>query len=268
MCYFYRAAGNVMKRNEMKRRQKRLAFTILEILVTVSMLALILAAVYGSYTAVTTSVEHCNEKSVLEQQTRLFLQRITSELRSCYAGRLDELSEGLSDKRLGKEFVGQEKQPIFVSRDAPQGQPLLRFVTSAVALRHNHNVCGLAMVSYKLDESGTTLLRSERQYLGRSENLNNDYNWYPVFTNVNAITFEYFGDKKWRREWNSIDMKGLPQAVRISLVLETEGTGPLSFISIANIVCREYQSSVVSVQQTHQEGKDGRSRNDSKIFKK
>jgi len=236
--------------NKVMYRQKRLAFTILEILVALSMLALILTAVYGSYTAATTSVVRCKPKSILEQRARLFLQRITSELRCCYAGRSNESSESLSKRRPGKEIVQQEEPPLFASKDVSSGQTFLQFVTSAVISRQNHNVGGLAIVSYRLDKSGTTLLRSERRYVDRFENDDNDSNWLPVFANVKTIMFEYFKGKKWQQEWDSNDMPGLPQAVRISLVLETEDTGPLSFISTAHIACRGYQTPGVTVQKT------------------
>jgi len=260
--------------NKVMCRQKRLAFTILEILVALSMLGLILSAVYGSYTAVTTSVVRCKPKSVLEQRARLFLQRITGELRCCYANRANKSSKNLFDRHPGKEVVRHEEPPLFMSRDVSSGQIFLQFVTSSVISRQNHTIGGLAIVCYRLDESGTTLLRSERRYVDRFENDYNDCNWLPVFKNVKTIMFEYFEGKKWQQEWNSNDMRDLPQAVRISLILETEDTGPLSFISTAHIVCRPRPfasqtlsgGAAVTVQKTaalHQDLLYGKKRSES-----
>jgi len=108
-----------------------------------------------------------------------------------------------------------------------------------------------------LDESMNTLSRSKRRYVGGFEDDEDDYDWLVVLENVQEITVEYFDGKKWLEEWDSNDMKGLlPQAVRISLVSQTEEVGPLSFISTAQIVCRKSQTGNVTIQKTAVSGTD------------
>jgi len=78
-----------------------------------------------------------------------------------------------------------------------------------------------------------------------------NYDWFVVLENVQEITVEYFDGKERLKEWDLNDMKGLlPKAVGISLVLQTEDIGPLSFISTVQIVCREAQSGTVTIQKT------------------
>ena len=242
--------------NKVMYRQKRLAFTILEILVALSMLALILTAVYGSYTAATTAVVHCKPKSALEQQARLFLERMTCELRCCFASRANEAREDSFDSRSGREVLQREEPPLFVGKDVSPGQTFLQFVTSAVISRQPYNIGGLATVSYRLDRSGTALLRSERRYVDRFENDDSDYNWLVVFANVKSIMLDYFDGDKWEQQWDSDESMGLPNAVRISLVLDTEDTGPLSFISAAHITCRVCQTPALTIQETTARGRD------------
>lgn len=220
----------------------------MEILVALSMLILILAAVYGSYTAATTSVARCKPKSILEQQARLFLQRITSELRCYYAGRPSGSIESSFQRAPARETVQQDEAPLFVNKDVSSRQTLLQLITPAVASRQNHNVGGLVIVSYRLDESKTALLRSERRYVDRLDNDDEDCTWLPVLANVKTIAFEYFDGSEWQDEWDRHDMSGPPQAVRITLVLETEDTGPLSFVSVAHVTCRGHPSPAVAVQ--------------------
>ncbi|MFC1604212.1 type II secretion system protein GspJ [Planctomycetota bacterium] len=231
-------------------RKKRTAFTILELLVALSMLVLILAAVYGSYSAATTSIVNCKPRSVLQQQAGLFLQRMSSELRCCYAGSSNEARGELSESRPGDEVIEQEKQPLFVGNDPSSGQTFLQFVIPTLVSKRSYISSGLATVSYKLDKSGRKLLRSEHRYAAKTEDDDNVYDWLPVFANVKTITIEYFEGEKWQEEWDSNEMNGLPQAVKISLVLETEETGPLSFMSTAHITCGGYQSPAVAVQRT------------------
>lgn len=231
-------------------REKRTAFTILELLVALSMLVLILAAVYGSYTVVTTSIVSCKPRSAMQQKAGLFLQRMSSELRCSYAGSSNEARGELSGSHPGEEVIVQEKQPLFVGKDTSSDQTFLQFVTPTLVSKWSYLSSGLATVSYKLDESGGKLLRSERQYITKTEDEDNVYDWIPVFANVKTITIEYFEGEKWQDEWDSNDMNCLPQVVRISLVLETKETGPLSFMSTANITCGGYRIPAVAVQRT------------------
>ena len=230
-------------------RQKRLAFTLIEILVALSMIALVLAAVYGSYTAATTAIVRCKPRTVLGQQARLFLQRMTCELRCSYAGRPDESGESLTGRLPGEEGVEQERMSLFVSEEISSDKTFLRFVTSIVSSKKDYSIGGLARVSYRLDKSGTVLLRSERTYVGGFENNYKNETWRPVVSNVETMAFEYYDGEKWLEEWDSNNRSGLPLAVRTSLVLETEEAGSLSFMSCAHIACHGYQIPVGTVQK-------------------
>jgi type II secretion system protein J len=235
------------------RTSKRPAFTLLEIIITLSMIVLILGSVYGTYMATTRSLANSEPKHALQQQARVFLQRFTSEIRCCYAGHQDKFSQPLpiNIRRGEKELLKQEDASLFVGIEVSSGQSFLRFVTSAVAPKREDSLGGLAIVEYMLDESTNTLSRSKRRYLGGFEDDKDNYTGSVVLKNVQEITVEYFDGKEWLKEWDSNDMKGLlPKAVGISLVLQTEDIGPLSFISTALIVCREAQSGTVTIQKT------------------
>ena len=228
-------------------KNKLRAFTLLEILTALSILIIIMAAVYGSYRAVTLSVARCGPRSIIEQQARLFLYRFTSELRCCYAGRPDESGENISKKNLNNnEETRQTKLPFFIGKEAKAGRIFLQFATSALGSVRNYNTGGLSIVSYKLDESGTTLLRNVRRYIESLPDDNKDYSWLPVFTNLKTVTLEYFDGQNWQKEWELESMKVLPATVRIALTLENEQTGPLSYVSSAYIMCRGSQTPEVT----------------------
>lgn len=251
-----------------ERTTKRPAFTLLEIIVALSMLVLILGSVYGAYTATTRSLAHFKPKHALQQQAKVFLQRIASEIRCCYAGYQDESPQPSprNIRRGEKKLLKQENVSLFVGKEVSSGQSFLQFVTSAVASKREHSLGGLAIVEYMLDESTNTLSRSKRRYVGGFEDDKDNYNWFVVLENIQAITVEYFDGKKWLKEWDANDMKGLlPQAVGISLVSQTEDVGPLSFISTVKIVCRGNQLGVVTIQKTAVSGEDLlRGRNDKR----
>lgn len=232
-----------------------MAFTLVEMLIALSMLTLILGAVYGSYRAATESVAHCRPKSALQQQARIFLQRLTQQIRCCYAGRPVESDDSRHKARTAEEVLKKANPPLFVAKPIRPSQTFLRYITSAVTLRQNYGFGGLAIVSYRLDESGTILLRNERRYLADEfEASDDDHEWFVVFENVSALEFEYFNGDKWLQQWDSNRMKGLPEAVRISLVFQPEGKSPISFVSAAPVVCRGDQKAKVTLQKTVREG--------------
>jgi len=220
--------------------KNRSAFTLLEILVAMSIIILILGAVYGSYRAMATSISHCRPRNILEQQANLFLLRLNSELRCCYAGqqnqRLGTANVNAFENELPAEVGQQEMHTLFLGEEVSAGKIFLRFVTSFTS-NTNQNEPGLAIVSYKLDDSRKVLLRNVRKYTKKLENDDNDFKGVAVLSNVKSISCEYCENKKWQNEWKSEDMNILPQAVRISLVLEGDQTGPVSFESCAYIMC-------------------------------
>lgn len=235
---------------------KRKAFTLLEIIISLSMVVLILGSVYGTYTAATRSLAHSKPRHTLQQQARIFLQRIASEIRCCYAGYEDEsLKSSVETIQTGGVKHIQQEDALFEGKEVSSGRSFLRFVTSAVTSKRDRNLGGLAVVEYMLDDSTNTLSRSKRRYIDEFKADRDDYNWFVVLENVEAITIEYFDGKKWLKEWNSNDMKkSLPKAVGISVVMQSEDIGPLSFSSTVQIVCREYQSASAVKTTTESSG--------------
>ena len=254
-----------MKMSE--RTVKREAFTLLEIIIALSMLVLILGSVFGTYTAATKSLAHSKPKHVLQQQATVFLQRIASEIRCSYAGYKDESPPPATNNvRTGeRERFRQEDSPLFKGQEVSSGWSFLQFVTSAVASKREQCLGGLVIVEYMLDSSRSTLSRSKRRYIGGFEVDKDDYNWLVVLENVQAISIEYFDGDEWLDEWNSNDTEGLlPQAVRISLVMQSEDVGPLSFASTVKIVCKANKLGGVTVQKTSESDKMLRSVDNNK----
>jgi len=241
-----------------ERTAKRKAFTLLEIIIALSMLVMILGSVYGTYTAATRALAHSKPKHALQQQATVFLQRIASEIRCSYAGYKDESQQPAANNiRSGeRERLKQEDASLFEGREVSSGQSFVRFVTSAVTSKREQSLGGLAMFEYMWDSSTNTLSRSKRRYIGGFEVDKDDYNWHVVLENVQAISVEYSDGEEWLEEWNSNDMEELlPKVVKVSLVMQSEDVGPLSFVSAVQIVCRAKQSGGVTVQKTTESGK-------------
>jgi type II secretory pathway component PulJ len=242
-----------------KRITKIEAFTLLEIIIALSMLVLILGSVYGTYIAAARSLAHSKPRHALQQQAGIFIQRIASEIRCCYAGYKDKSPQLSTNtvQRVEKKHLQQEDTSLFEGREISSGQSFLQFVTSAVASKREHSLGGLAVIEYMFDSSTNTLSRCKRRYIGGFKVDRDKKNWIVIIENVQVITVEYFDGKDWLKEWNSDDMKGLlPKAVGISLVMQSEEVGPLSFASTVQIVCKANQSAGVTVRKTTESGKN------------
>ena len=111
------------------------------------------------------------------------------------------------------------------------------------------------MVEYRLDESSRTLLRSKRRHIDGFENDEDNHDWLVVLEKIQAITLEYFDGKRWRKKWESSDIKGLlPRAVRISFSLQDDDVRTTSFASTANIACRGNRSGQAMTQKATADG--------------
>ncbi|MBN1805961.1 MAG: hypothetical protein JW837_11985 [Sedimentisphaerales bacterium] len=231
-----------------ERTIKREAFTLLEIIIAICMVALILGGVYGTYTATIRSLEHSKPRHVLQKQAHIFLQRIASELRCCYAGYENEsLRPSIKSIRtIGESRIRQQDVSLFKGGEVLSGQSILRFVTSEVNLKQKQVMGGLVVIEYMMNSSKNTLLRSERRYIDGLNVDSGDCNWFVVLEDIQTVTVEYFNGKEWLKGWDSNDMeKSLPKAVRVSLVMQSGDVGPMSFLSTIPITCREYQSTGV-----------------------
>ena len=179
--------GKVQKRTAGCRKWKP-AFTVLEILLATSMLAVILGAVYGSYSAATGLVTGCKPKSVRQHQARVFLQRFTQQIRCCYAGRENE-SDKVPPHQGQKEALRQADAPLFFGERISSGRTFLRYVTSAVLSKQGRDLGRLTLVGYRLDKSGTVLLCGEQKSLLEDPD-EQKWEWHVVFENLRTIKIE------------------------------------------------------------------------------
>ena len=220
-------------------KAKREAFTLLEIIIALSMLILILGSVYGTYSATTRTIERFEPRHALQQQAGIFMQRIASEIRCCYAGYKDKSSEPATNTKQKMQKINRQQEDVslFIGTEVSSGQSFVQSVTSAVTSKREQSLGGLAIVEYMLDSSTNTLSRSKRRYIGGLEVDKDIYNWLVVLENSN-------------------DTEGLlPTAIKISLVMQSEDVGPLSFASTVKIVCKANKLGGITVQKTSESDK-------------
>ena len=148
-----------------RTKTKKPAFTLVEILVTISMLILILASAYGTYTAATRSVTHSKPKHTLQRQAIIFNQTVVPQLRCCYSGRYDKPPENKLDTiQVKKELSNQERIPLFIGGEVSSGKSFLRFTTSAETSKSRNSFGGLSVIEYAFDQSANTISAKTSRY--------------------------------------------------------------------------------------------------------
>lgn len=230
-----RSPENTTPRTSAKSQRLLSGFTLLEILVALAVLSMIMGVVYGSYRAVTSSIVSLQPRVAFEQKGRFFVQRLSRQLRCCYGGQFGRASRSTKRSRDGAEDAAEKRNVLFAGGQALSDDVLLAFVTSGIALSRESNLGHLKFVSYRLDSSRRVLLTCEDLY-GQPRDTH-DQDWHAILEDVVEIEFCYFDGTEWHDEWSSAVSEGPPRAVRVALVLESQGGQTFSFAWVVPISC-------------------------------
>ena len=217
----------------MKAIRQRHAFTLVEILVAISILTLILGVAYGTYAASTGSVSRCRAHIDAGREARAVLGRMTREIRCSYMRPAESV-----ETPDGAEVLWEKRHPDFLGDDVSRKETFLEFLCSAGIGGPDAPTAGLAWVAYRFDEPGGILYRREASVVEDPESLADDEDWWPVAQEVQSVQAAFFDGKDWRDAWDSTERRELPRAVRFVIVLETADGIRLTFSDTAWAPCR------------------------------
>jgi len=177
-------------------------FTIIELVVAVSITAIILGIIYSSYFGTVKTME--------VSRARVKNYKLASIV-------LDKLGGDLS----GVYFVERDKQTKF------QGHAdKLAFVsTNCLGFQEQKDLCTIEYLLNK-DKSpgdGFGLLRKQ------------DDATFSFGDYFPGLRFTYYNGKTWQEKWDSDWMGRLPKAVEVEFLLDIEGSKPKKFSSIFNL---------------------------------
>ena len=178
----------------MTRARRNAAFTLFEVLVTLSLVAIVLGIAYGSYAASVKSVSRCRARASLAGDARAVLRQMAREIRCAWMPARD------GPKRPIAAFVGESSA--------------LTFATAAGGWGLDAPSAGISVVGYRCDRG--TLFRSQCSVADAAGQLDA---WQPMVGGARKLEMEFFDGTSWQREWNSEDCMALPAAVRIGITL-------------------------------------------------
>jgi general secretion pathway protein J len=202
-------------------KRTRRGFTLLELLVAISILAMISVLIYGAFSAMRKSKEGLERVQERYREGRMAMQRISRDLASCYLSLHLPVDTRLAVQKTA--FIGK------------RGNPADRLDFNAFSnTRRDRNAheSDQAEVSYfgsEDPEHGSTLDLARRtsthpdldpQHGGRVEVL---------ATDIDLFQLEYLDSQSgmWNESWDSTQVTGqpnrIPLQVRITLVLNAGG---------------------------------------------
>jgi general secretion pathway protein J len=178
-------------------------FTLVEVLVAVSILSLLLLAVYGVFTTVNKTDQRLQTSSAGYHQARVLFDRIGREIRGAY-----------------RDAAAQEVR--FRGGVDNQGYPFLTLTTTAVTPQgRTHD--GVAVVHYQLQPDPES--KSDRKMLIRQEyplrdNEGENRQGYRLITDVEQMQLRFFDGSQWLEQWEN-EQGSRPLMVELYLVLST-----------------------------------------------
>lgn len=184
-------------------------FTLVEVLVAISMAAIVLTAIYGVFTSVSAAKTRLDADSEVYHSARVIFDRLGREIRGAApAG-------------------GPNGKGVFQGGRDVRGYPFLELTTTAVAQQGEAST-GIALIRYSLAEdrerpkSGSVLQRSERSAL-QGATAAELAGLLRLAAGIEELQLRFFSGSDWREEWDA-GLDGLPAMVELSLaMLDSEG---------------------------------------------
>lgn len=176
-------------------------FTLIEVMIAVSLTAIVLTSIYGVFTAVFTARQQVLAESETAQIGRVLFERLGRELRGAWI------------PATGNKF--------FLASTDRDGRPELRFATASTTLAATGRG-GMAALRYGLQPMDGSA--SDRLYLVRSEEPYHlrdrlDSDSYPLTGNVKSVLWRFYGDNGWVENWSAAQSNTLPQLVELTIIL-------------------------------------------------
>ncbi|MFH1625328.1 MAG: type II secretion system protein GspJ [Pseudomonadota bacterium] len=196
-------------------------FTMVEVLIAVTIVSVILTIIYGSFASSTALISVCRERSDIYQIARLSLERMAQDISCAFPPK----STGAPDIIFG--FIGEDRESDGMPSDT------LNFISTAhLTFGRDLRSPRLCEIGYYVETDPETdapaLLRREDATL--DDEMNRGGIVLALAERLRGLDFKYYDDEgeEWD-EWYSEDRNSLPRSVKITLTLEDENKRRLRF---------------------------------------
>lgn len=210
-------------------------FTLMEVLISLSILAGMSTIVWGSFSMTAETKRKVEEIEDRYHQIRLSLNRMSRELSMAYLSKNDQP-------------MAQTPRTLFTHTRNSSVDELMFSNFAHVRMRENAKECDQGVIRYFSatdpdDSSITNLMRRETRRLG-SLKPDEEGPAYILLQDVEELHFEFFDEQmnEWRDTWNTRSLDGqpdrLPTKVKIELTVKDERGKEITFITATRVFVR------------------------------
>jgi len=222
-----------------KKTAAKHGFTLIEMLVAVTIIATIASLVYGTYFATAQSAQRCRSRITAAQQARTLLEQITRQIRSAYPAPAASLP-----KHHSRKINFSAEQPVSFSACPATGSvEFLKMITTA-----GKPTDGIYQVAYKLDAPTGRLLYHQQPFAESSQTPADNQQYVSLAENIVSLRLSFFDGLQWYDRWDSAENKMLPRLVRIDLTLTYDNSPPAGFSTLVQVNCSAGHKSITQTQ--------------------
>jgi general secretion pathway protein J len=182
---------------------RKSGFTLIEVLVSLTLLTVVLGAVYSSFFSVQRAVERFDNVSLRYHEARTTLDIIGREVEAAI------LKNPKQEDVIDRASFEVKDRDIY-------GKTVSSMDFTAFSFRG----IGMSAVSYFVQENDKvlTLMKNEKPPIIKSEG-------YAValIEGIESFTVEVLFNNKWVKTWNAADTRKLPEAVKTTIAFEDNG---------------------------------------------
>jgi len=228
----------------MKSRNNNAGFTLIELLVALTIIAAILAMVYGSYAATTRSIDISGDRMACIERGCLALRLMARQLRCAYAPSPHAVPSDPRKTAADISSIASAAAPSEKSAGLFQGDPrdsrgrILSFVTTGGSGGGPNAPRGLASVTYRYDEAASTLFVCRRDRTDSLRDVQELSREQPLLRNVTSIALKFHDGRQWQDTWDFKRNRGLPRAVKVEIIVADQTGRPHHLGTTVSIVQR------------------------------
>jgi general secretion pathway protein J len=225
------------ERLQIMKNKHQKGFTLIEILIAMSIVLIIFSVVYGTYFAATSSANRCNANITTTREARSLLAKISRQIRCAYVPIQSPKQTPASPPAINL-ITDVDEQVIFQADTKDRDGIILRMVTTAGIFHNRLSQHGPFQIAYRYDSNQDILFYTQQLIATRSENRPQQYEWFPLAENVESIELSFFDGRNWLDHWNRREQNlQLPCAVKIEVIMNDTNSGTCKITTTASPVC-------------------------------
>ncbi len=195
-------------------------FTLMEILIAISIFAVVITTIYTSYTGTFRVVDETESQTEIYRMARIAMERMLEDLESIYIPKRQENPESEENTLHLFQFVGEDREIKGMSADS------LRFISRAhIKLSGQEQEAGAVEIGYYVketdEENHLVLYRSDRPMPEAAIPIDEETDGLVLCEGLASVNFAYYEENgEVRESWDSAsdELKDkIPKMVSISM---------------------------------------------------